>query len=117
MSDAAIIRLRTEGLACRVIAARLGITETDVHNCMRRNRLQGRFRAKHPYGGSSRPVIARTRDSAQGGHHEERTLTPLQAMVKEIDALYFKAVTCLDMWPELRQVEQIVIRHAEEADA
>ena len=119
MSDTAIIDLRKQGLAHRVVAARLGISESTVRNCMRRNRLQGRFRATHPYGGTTRPITRQDSRRAlrRGGYHDnDRELTPLQKLARQVDALYMRHVLREDTWPDTRDVERIIIRAVEEAE-
>lgn len=123
MSDAAIIDLRKEGLSCCVVAARLGITEQDVYNCMRRNKLQGRYRATNLSGGTTRPLVQpltkyqrRTSGPQHGGFHcNGQELTPLQKLAEKIDALYIRHVLREDTWPARVDVERIIVRAVEEA--
>lgn len=115
MNDTDIIRLRQEGISCHVVAARLGISTYEVKQCMSRNGLTGRFRARGPWQGSTKPIVEETPE--RGAHHDEQRTTALQQLVHDIDALYMRHVLRGDTWPDLQDVARLIVRAAEKAEA
>lgn len=78
--------------------------------------LGNRFRKARPYGGTTRPLTTpltkyqrRTQGPPRGGFHNNgHALTPLQQLVKDIDAVYRKYVLKDEIWPAPRTIGTII---------
>lgn len=70
------------------------------------------------YRGTTRPIVAQDpkynrAGGYQGNGHE---LSPIQKLARKIDALYLRHIQRMDVMPDLKDVEQLIIEAVQEAE-